>query len=128
MPKTPKKKPKPPNLTDGNEDADRREAKQMRDKSDDMKCSFCGKTRTECPVLITGPSVAICGECVGLCADIIREHEIAAAKEQTGKPPEPIRVPVPPPVKTCHREERIKKLEVLTVALEERISALEYNE
>lgn len=36
-------------------------------------CSFCGKL-TKCSfVMIAGPNVAICNECIGLCNEIIYE-------------------------------------------------------
>jgi len=34
-------------------------------------CSFCGKSQHELFVLITGPTCAICDECVELCAEIV---------------------------------------------------------
>jgi ATP-dependent protease Clp ATPase subunit len=106
------------------------EKKSRRSKTDrDLKCSFCGEPTAEVPLLITGPSVAICGECVSVCNDIVNEHMAKRKASVTADlAPELIRTPVPPPVKPCSREDRIKKLEVLTVALEERLSALEYNE
>ena len=36
-------------------------------------CSFCGKTEHEVKLLITGPKVAICNECVLLCHEIVLE-------------------------------------------------------
>src|ERR1700680_1643838 len=39
-----------------------------------LYCSFCGKSQHEVRKLIAGPTVFICGECVGLCMDIIREE------------------------------------------------------
>jgi hypothetical protein len=41
-------------------------------------CTFCGKHHTEVDMLIAGPDVNICGECVGLCADIVAEHRLKA--------------------------------------------------
>jgi ribosomal protein L37AE/L43A len=38
-----------------------------------LRCSFCGKLRTEVERLIAGPGVYICNECVTLCNDIIDE-------------------------------------------------------
>lgn len=38
------------------------------------RCSFCGKSDTEIPRLISGPEkVGICSECVGMCNAIIDE-------------------------------------------------------
>lgn len=41
-----------------------------------LRCSFCGKPRNEVRSLICGPTpeVAICDECVDLCAGIMREQ------------------------------------------------------
>ena len=39
-----------------------------------LYCSFCGKSQHEVKKLIAGPSVFICGECIDLCNDIIREE------------------------------------------------------
>jgi hypothetical protein len=47
--------------------------------ADDPKttyCSFCGKSQHVVPLLIAGPDVAICNECVGLCDNIIEDREI----------------------------------------------------
>jgi hypothetical protein len=43
----------------------------------DLRCSFCGKARTEVKVLVSGPageelaSQTICDECLGLCGEIL---------------------------------------------------------
>ncbi len=42
-------------------------------KSEQLKCSFCGKHQNEVKKLIAGPSVYICDECVDLCNEIISE-------------------------------------------------------
>ena len=39
-----------------------------------MDCNFCGKQFGECEVLIVGPQVDICDECVLSCLSIITEH------------------------------------------------------
>jgi hypothetical protein len=41
-----------------------------------MYCSFCGKSQHEVTVLIAGPTVFICNECVGLCDNIIEDQTI----------------------------------------------------
>ena len=41
--------------------------------SDDLLCSFCGKSQDEVKKLIAGPSVYICDECIQLCNEIIAE-------------------------------------------------------
>ncbi len=42
--------------------------------SDDLLCSFCGKSQDEVKKLIAGPSVYICDECIQLCNEIIDEE------------------------------------------------------
>jgi ATP-dependent protease Clp ATPase subunit len=41
-----------------------------------IRCSFCGKPRTQVASMIAGPTpaVAICNECVALCAEIVSEE------------------------------------------------------
>jgi hypothetical protein len=46
----------------------------MSDSNDYLRCSFCGKGRNDTRVLITGPCVCICDECVVTCCEIIEEH------------------------------------------------------
>lgn len=50
-------------------------------------CSFCGKSDKHDHVrVVAGPTVFICEECVGLCADILREQDEArraASKDET---------------------------------------------
>ena len=36
-------------------------------------CSFCGKDQSEVSLLVEGPSVFICDECVEKAAEIVRE-------------------------------------------------------
>ncbi len=38
------------------------------------RCTFCGKSEHQVRKLVTGPSAAICDECIGLCVDIISEE------------------------------------------------------
>jgi len=42
--------------------------------SNNLSCSFCGKSQKEVKKLIAGPTVYICDECIGLCNDIIAEE------------------------------------------------------
>jgi len=41
-------------------------------KTDDLKCSFCGRGKDEVRQLIAGPSVFICDECVEICNEILK--------------------------------------------------------
>jgi ATP-dependent Clp protease ATP-binding subunit ClpX len=43
-------------------------------EKDDLRCSFCGKRRSQVQKLIAGPGVYICVECVELCNEIIGEE------------------------------------------------------
>ena len=43
-----------------------------RDNFDRVRCSFCGKQRSEVRKLIAGPNVYICNECVELCREIVQ--------------------------------------------------------
>jgi len=40
-----------------------------------LRCSFCGKAKSEVGKLIAGPGVYICNECVGLCGEIIEKEQ-----------------------------------------------------
>ena len=42
--------------------------------SDQLKCSFCGKSQRQVKKLIAGPGVYICDECIDLCNEIIEEE------------------------------------------------------
>ena len=47
----------------------------------EMRCSFCGKTRSQVSKLIAGPGgVFICDECVHACTDMIDENDLAEAE------------------------------------------------
>ena len=68
-----------------------------RDSFDKVRCSFCGKQRSEVRKLIAGPNVYICNECVELCREIVQEdmrceqpkdQQAAYAKEDIPKPAE----------------------------------------
>ncbi len=51
-------------------------------KSENLTCSFCGKSQREVKKLIAGPNVYICDECIELCNDIIAEE---TENERAGK-------------------------------------------
>ncbi len=67
-----------------------------RDNFDRVRCSFCGKQRSEVRKLIAGPNVYICNECVELCREIVQEdmryeqpnEQPAYTKEDIPKPKE----------------------------------------
>jgi ATP-dependent Clp protease ATP-binding subunit ClpX len=59
------------------------------DSKKTLFCSFCGKGRHDVRKLVAGPAVFICDECVGLCANIVREEEKPSAGSATGVVPSP---------------------------------------
>lgn len=59
------------------------------DSSEQLKCSFCGKSQRQVKKLIAGPGVYICDECIDLCNEIIEEeieHEVEVKIEELPKP------------------------------------------
>ena len=52
------------------------------DASEDLLCSFCGKSQDEVKKLIAGPSVYICDECTQLCNEIIVEEYSQETEEE----------------------------------------------
>ena len=53
----------------------------MSDQAELLHCSFCGKSQEEAEILITGPGVYICDECIRLCNDIIAEQKKRIGRE-----------------------------------------------
>ena len=43
------------------------------EQNEDIRCSFCGKSRDEVNKLIAGQGVYICDECVHICDEILAE-------------------------------------------------------
>ncbi len=58
--------------------------KKSSDGSNNLSCSFCGKSQKEVKKLIAGPTVYICDECIELCNDIIAEE---SEREETQEGP-----------------------------------------
>ncbi len=52
--------------------------------SQELSCSFCGKSQDEVQRLIAGPDVYICDECVSLCNEIIAQESLTEETD-TGK-------------------------------------------
>jgi ATP-dependent Clp protease ATP-binding subunit ClpX len=50
------------------------------DNKGPLYCSFCGKLNSEVEILIAGPTVFICNECVDLCTGIIAIQRSEKAK------------------------------------------------
>ena len=63
-------------------------------REENAYCSFCGKSQHDTEVLVAGPKVFICDECVGLCNGIIFDRKVVAAMDRLRAPPVP---PVKPP-------------------------------
>lgn len=67
-------------------------SKDDKDKKGTLYCSFCGKSQHEVKKLIAGPNVFICDECIGLCADIVKEERQEKAEKEAGKIPTPQKI------------------------------------
>ncbi len=83
--------------------------------TNNLSCSFCGKSQKEVKKLIAGPTVYICDECIELCNDIIAE-ESEREETYTGR----ARIPKPMEIKEILDEyvigqEKAKK--ILSVAV-----------
>ena len=86
------------------------------DRSNNLTCSFCGKSQDEVKKLIAGPTVYICDECIELCNDIIAEE----TKLEEAMGPDVKNLPKPQSIKEVLDEyvigqERAKK--ILAVAV-----------
>ena len=66
-----------------------------KDKTNFLRCSFCGKTQDEVKKLVAGPTVYICNECVALCNDILKEEDKGEVKSPG---PAKTKITVPKPV------------------------------
>src|SRR5512146_1139406 len=86
------------------------------DRSNNLTCSFCGKSQDEVKKLIAGPTVYICDECIELCNDIIAEE----TKLEEAMGPDVKKLPKPQEIKEVLDEyvigqERAKR--ILAVAV-----------
>ncbi len=59
------------------------------ENSDQLLCSFCGKSQRQVKKLIAGPGVYICDECIDLCNEIIDEELSAPAVLNLDELPKP---------------------------------------
>ncbi|WP_322630376.1 ATP-dependent Clp protease ATP-binding subunit ClpX [Aedoeadaptatus coxii] len=66
----------------------------MPNNSNDLRCSFCGKSQDQVERLIAGPDVYICDECIHLCESILGQE---AVNEEGSK--EPGKLPTPAEIK-----------------------------
>ena len=51
------------------------------EQNEEIRCSFCGKTRDEVNKLIAGQGVYICDECVRICDEILAENLVTAHQD-----------------------------------------------
>ena len=65
-----------------------------KDSFDKVRCSFCGKPRSEVKKLIAGPNVYICNECVELCREIV-EEDMASERAANAAPVVATDIPKP---------------------------------
>ncbi len=59
------------------------------DTTEQLLCSFCGKSQRQVKKLIAGPGVYICDECIDLCNEIIDEELTAPASLDAESLPRP---------------------------------------
>ena len=57
----------------------------MSKEQDNHACSFCGKSKEDVEKLIVGADVAICSECVDLCANILTDEKVKGFPEKDEK-------------------------------------------
>ncbi len=54
-----------------------RRRRRARGRAADAACSFCGKPRADDLLLVAGPGVHICAECIELCNEILADPQPA---------------------------------------------------
>ena len=54
----------------------------MPEESQELNCSFCGKSKSEVDRLIAGPGVYICNECIESCHGLLEEHDLKEIQEE----------------------------------------------
>ncbi|RBP98169.1 ATP-dependent Clp protease ATP-binding subunit ClpX [Bifidobacterium aemilianum] len=59
---------------------------------DAPRCTFCGKSERQVHKLVTGPSAAICDECIALCVEIISEDRKQDAEISVLSLPKPTEI------------------------------------
>ncbi len=56
------------------------------DSMHELRCSFCGKRKSQVRRLVAGPGVYICDECIEMCSDIIRDFDRDSRKRPAMDP------------------------------------------
>lgn len=46
----------------------------MEQREEELRCSFCGKPRTQVKLLVASVYVAICNECVNVCVQTLAQE------------------------------------------------------
>ena len=59
---------------------------------DELRCSFCGKSKEHVQKFISGPSVYICNECIKLCNEILQEEALQDQAAPLQELPTPQRI------------------------------------
>jgi ATP-dependent Clp protease ATP-binding subunit ClpX len=59
---------------------------------DDLRCSFCGKSKDHVQKFISGPSVYICNECIKLCNEILQEEALKGRTAPIQDIPRPLEI------------------------------------
>ncbi|MCQ2547081.1 MAG: ATP-dependent Clp protease ATP-binding subunit ClpX [Clostridia bacterium] len=65
------------------------------DSNNEIRCSFCGKPRSQVNRLISGNGVYICDECIQLCVDVLDEEQKQDMTEDGVILGEPVDLPKP---------------------------------
>ncbi|HHW94986.1 MAG TPA: ATP-dependent Clp protease ATP-binding subunit ClpX [Mogibacterium sp.] len=60
--------------------------------SNELVCSFCGKTSSQVRKIIVGPNVYICNECVDLCKSLIEEDSGSPYRKKISRLPLPAEI------------------------------------
>lgn len=58
----------------------------------ELKCSFCGKSRSQVAKLVAGPGCYICDECVSISFKIINDRSDGAVTDEQTSYPEPAKI------------------------------------
>jgi ATP-dependent Clp protease ATP-binding subunit ClpX len=74
-------------------------ARRSSTSSGDLTCSFCGRSARSGTLIIPGPDVNICEECVDICSRIISENAPSTGKSNGASALPALKVPPPAEIK-----------------------------